>query len=103
MTRNYCMVAPSFEEILAYAKDVKKQYPKIDADGLKKNLESKFMVDNDMLLFIIDPPPRGLLLYFLSVIIIIKKTFRKIFMQDKDKIYLREQINKAIAELQMIK
>ena len=98
------MATCEYEEVLAYARAVKERYPEIEVDDLKKALEARFVGGKDVLQFAangIIANPQG---DYLAILSIIYNSLRKVITQDKKKLLeIQDKINRALAELFIIK
>jgi hypothetical protein len=93
-----------YEETLAYAKQLRKAYPSISADDMKKALSAKFVGGKDVLSLATVGYVCNPLADYLALLSIVFNSLRKVVTQDKEKLVkIQENIDRAVFELTLIK
>lgn len=86
-----------YEEILAYAKQLKETYPSISTDDMKKALSVCFIGGKDVLTIAKAGCISSPISDYIALLSIVFNSLRKVITQDKEKLLrIQENIDKAV-------
>jgi hypothetical protein len=94
----------TYEEMIAYGKNLIAAYPSTSAEDMKKALETKFVGGKDVLPLATVGCVCNPIEDYLAILSIVWNSLRKVITQDKAKLVpVQEQIDRAVACLMALK